>query len=409
MDEQPAIDTADEHLVDEIKKWEGSKRRLVLVTAGRAGMGKSTLLNNLLGLKGEKAAESKPGAKSVTKTVDSYEEEVHGITVRIIDTPGLEAKDLSSEEEEEALAKLSVLSDGKVDLMLYCMALVGRFEDSDERIVKKLTEAFGTKIWRHAILVLTFGDVVLKQDEGDRDLLEGFTSKFEEVLKKAGVDDVPVKSILSTQDANSEFESALAKVQQPEIIGIPVGQHTEKPQDWPLLLFKEIIKKCKIDAIPALLEVQGITPRWVAEVLKVAGDVSVGAAGGVARFVTGAVPGLVVGVLGGVVGAVVGAAFGGVGAIPGAALGAAKGAGIGAAVGVGGGMAINSLGSGIFEGMKSKRMVEELTGLVMILKARRVEELQATEKEKEEKELQTNEARKTTSEKKAIHEKRTNE
>ena len=93
----------------------------------------------------------------------------------------------------------------------------------------------------------------------------------------------------------------------------------------------------------------------------------------------------------------------------GAALGAAKGAGIGAAVGVGGGMAINSLGSGIFEGMKSKRMVEELTGLVMILKARRVEELQATEKEKEEKELKTNEARKTTSEKKAIHEKRTNE
>ena len=164
----------------------------------------------------------------------------------------LEAKDLSSEEEEEeALAKLSVLSDGKVDLMLYCMALVGRFEDSDERIVNKLTEAFGKKIWRHAILVLTFGDVVLKQDEGDRDLLEGFTSKFEEVLKKAGVDDVPVKSILSTQDADSEFESALAKVQQPEIIGIPVGQHTEKPQDWPLLLFKEIIKKCKIDAIPA--------------------------------------------------------------------------------------------------------------------------------------------------------------
>ena len=97
------MDTADEHLVDEIKKWEGSKRRLVLVTAGRAGMGKSTLLNNLLGLKGETAAESKPGAKSATKT---DEEEVHGITVRIINTPGLEAKDLrSEEEEEEALAK----------------------------------------------------------------------------------------------------------------------------------------------------------------------------------------------------------------------------------------------------------------------------------------------------------------
>ena len=382
-EEQPVTD---EQLVDEIKKWEGSKRRLVLVTAGKAGMGKSTLLNNLLGLTGEKAAKSKPGAKSVTKTVDYYEEEVHGITVRIIDTPGLESKDLSSEEEQEALATLSVFSDGKVDLMLYCMALVGRFDDSDERIVKKLTTAFGNEIWRHAILVLTFGDVVLNQDEGDRDLLEGFTNEFEQVLKKAGVSDVPVKSILSVQDVDSEFESALEKVQQPEIIGIPVGQHTEKPQDWAILLFKEIIKKCKIDAIPAMLVVQGITPHWVAEVLKVAGDVSAGTAGGVARFVTGAGPGLVAGVLGGVVGAVVGAAFGGIGAIPGAALGAAKGAGIGAAVGIGGGIAINRLGGRIFEGMHAKRLVEELTGLVMILKARqRVEELQAAKKANEEK------------------------
>ena len=380
-EEQPSTPAADEHLVDEIKKWEGSKNRLVLVTAGKAGMGKSTLVNNLLGLSGEKAAKSKPGAKSVTETVDCYEEEVHGITVRIIDTPGLESKDLSSEEEQEALASLSVHSDGKVDLMLYCMALVGRFDDRDERIVKKLTKAFGKEIWSHAILVLTFGDVVLNQDEGDRELLEGFTNEFEEVLKKAGVDDVPVKSILSIQDDDSEFDSALAKVQQLEIIGIPVGQHTERPQDWAILLFKEIIKKCKIDAIPAMLKVQGITPHWVSEVLRVAGDISVGTAGGVARFVTGAVPGLVVGVLGGVVGAVVGAAFGGVGAIPGAALGAAKGAGIGAAVGVGGGIAFNKLGSGIFEGMKAKRLVEELTGLVMILKARQsVEKFQATKK-----------------------------
>jgi len=63
-----------------------------------------------------------------------------------------------------------------------------------------------------------------------------------------------------------------------------------------------------------------------------------------------------------------------------------KGAGIGAAVGIGGGIAINRLGGRIFEGMHAKRLVEELTGLVMILKARqRVEELQAAKKADEEK------------------------
>ena len=101
---------------------------------------------------------------------------------------------------------------------------------------------------------------MLNQDEGDRETLEEFTNEFEKLLKKAGVNDVPVKSILS---AGSELES----VEQPEIIGIPVGRRIESPQDWILLLFKEIIKKCKMDSIPAMLVLQGIKPQWIVEVM----------------------------------------------------------------------------------------------------------------------------------------------
>jgi len=80
--------TADEDLVDEIKKWDGKKRPLVLVTAGGAGVGKSKLVNNLLGLEGKRAAESGYSGQSVTKDVDVYEDVVHGVTVRIVDIPG---------------------------------------------------------------------------------------------------------------------------------------------------------------------------------------------------------------------------------------------------------------------------------------------------------------------------------
>ena len=195
--DQPLTATADEEIVDRVQR--GEEGCLVLVTAGGARVGKSTLINNLLGLKGDNAAKAKRSARSVTKTVDFYEKKIHGITVRIIDTPGLEAIDLNSKKEQEQLATLSILADEKADLLLYCISLAGRFQKDDQRIVDKLTKAFGSEIWRHTILVFTRGDTELTDDEEEnRELLEEFTEEFEKALKNVGVKDVPVRSSLST-------------------------------------------------------------------------------------------------------------------------------------------------------------------------------------------------------------------
>ena len=399
LEDQPQTTTADEDFEDEIKKLV-KKKRLVFVTAGKSGAGKSTLINNLLELKGKKAAESKASPNSVTKAVDYYEEEIHGVKVRIIDTPGFEARDLTSKEEQETLPVLSALTDGKADIMLYCMKLSDRADEKDERIVKKLTKAFGEEIWRHTVLVLTFGDAMLNENEGDQDILERFTNEFQEVLKKAGVNDVPVKSILSAQDAGSELES----VQQPKIIGVPVGKRTESPQDWRDLLFKEIIKKCKKNSIPAMLMLQGMTPDWVEAVLVLGGAVGMGAgwlgggvAGGAAGAVAGATAGATAGgsiggVVGGVVGGAVGTVFGGIGAIPGAAIGATIGEGIGAVTGaVTGGVTgvVTVGGAGVaaaaYTMYGTARLSDKLFSYVAIIRARKtVEELEkkkASEKE----------------------------
>ena len=382
--EESATATADEELVDLVQKWDVEKRRLVLVTAGKAGVGKSTVINNLLGLKGEKAAKAKRSARSVTTNVDYYEEVVHGITVRIIDTPGLEAQDLNSKEEQEQLATLSFLADEKADLLLYCISLAGRFQKDDQRIVDKLTKAFGSEIWRHTILILTRGDTELTDDEEEnRELLEEFTEEFEKALKKAGVRDVPVRSSLSTCDVSADLKSELVK---PEIVGIPVGKHLETPPDWAPLVFKEIVKRCKMNALPAMLVLQGITPRMVAKLLSVAGSVAGGAAG---ATYGGAVGATVLGWLGFFVGGVIGgvaagAVTGGLGVVGGAFVGAQMGAETGAGIGAIGGAVVGGLPGGVFGSMSAKRKIEEWTGLAVIIKARQnVEELKKKRKKEQ--------------------------
>ena len=342
---RPLTTTTNEELADKVKNWEAVKTDLVIVTAGKHGAGKSTVINNLLGLEGEKAAEAKFAPDPVTKIVDRHDGKKYRITVRIFDTPGLEAKD--SEEEQEALATLSLLT--KVDLMLYCISLVGgRISESDQRIVEKLTNTFGAEIWKHTILVLTHGDVVLQTDglttDKYEEILNGFTKKFEELLKNAGVRDIPVKSI---RNIGPDFV-----VSKPEIVGVPVGQRIAKPPvRWAPLLFKEIVKRCKIDAIPALLELTGVTPKSMDEGLEI---------------VKGVAGGMLISSVFAAIGGVLGGAAGSLAGVLGVLSGAAGGAKVGAAVGSVGGAAV----SGIYKGMEAYAIANDWKEIGKIIKAR---------------------------------------
>ena len=107
FEDHPATTTTDGEFLDEVKDLV-RKRPLVLVTVGKPGAGKSTLINNFLRLRGKKVAKSKASPDYVTKTIDYYEQVVHGVTVCIIDTPGFEAKHRSRREEWDELATRTV-------------------------------------------------------------------------------------------------------------------------------------------------------------------------------------------------------------------------------------------------------------------------------------------------------------
>lgn len=263
-----------------IKHWNEKAKRddpVVLVVIGKPGVGKSTLLNNFLDLKKRKRAVAAHYGESVTTEVSEYIQEVNGIKVKIIDTPGLGSADLTEDQVKRQIAMLNAYTDdGKADLLLYCCSMDGgRIDSADVKTIETLNRAFkGTgAIWERALLVLTHADTIIDQLESDSDsdsdsggeaedgsnksvkptleqVMDSYCKSFLNTLKKAGV--TSVKEVRNGMSIKSdELDPSI-------LIAMPAGKKPKKPTDWVPMLFREVLKRCSEDAIPALFQIRGI-------------------------------------------------------------------------------------------------------------------------------------------------------
>ena len=247
-----------------IQHWNvNAQRPVVLVIAGRQGAGKSTLVNNFLGLRGERKAKARASVRAVTHEIRKHEEVVNGITVRIIDSPGLEATDETDSEEKVSLAMLSEYTGGKADLLLYFVSLKeGRFDvEKHIKIITKLNKTFTSKIWERTLLVLTHADVVVEDDDDDEPELSAlvgeYCTEFLKVLVKSGVGPSVVADVQCVPPPEMDQST---HVHRSTMLAVPVGKRLGNPHGWKISMIKAVLKKCDIDAIPAMLELQGV--RW---------------------------------------------------------------------------------------------------------------------------------------------------
>ena len=160
----------------------------------------------MLQLKGNHAPERRHRPSSTTTEVKTYTNTVNGVEVRIIDTPGLAASDVN---EARIIAKLQAESGGKADMLLYCISLLpnSKIDEQDANVIKTLKVAFGPDIWGHAILVLTFANMVMNdlddheadKTQGLNDLVRDYATKFELILQSQ-CPSFSVCSIFSCQD-----------------------------------------------------------------------------------------------------------------------------------------------------------------------------------------------------------------
>ena len=142
-----------------------------IVVTGKVGVGKSTLINALVGLDVAKTGDN---VTSVTKDVKRIVADKNGIHVYITDTPGL--GDMDTEDDSTLHKALRLSKD--VDLFLFCLDMTGRFDNDHRTKIKSITRVFGMNIWKKGLFVLTFANKV------DEKRLFSKVPEWEKVLRK---------------------------------------------------------------------------------------------------------------------------------------------------------------------------------------------------------------------------------
>ena len=132
------------------------KNELLIVFIGRAGTGKSSLFNSLVG---KKVVEEGHSADSVTESVIDEIHVINGINVRLVDTPGCGV--LHGKSTPAIMQEIAEKLDEKcqdVNLVIYCtsMAPDSRLHTTDGDIARELSATYKKGFWENSLVALTF-------------------------------------------------------------------------------------------------------------------------------------------------------------------------------------------------------------------------------------------------------------
>ena len=251
LEEPPAQQSVrDEFYADIVKSFlqDSLRQRLKLVVIGETGQGKSTLINGLLG---KEVANEGEKFDAGTMEIKYYSLDQNGVHVEIWDTPGF---GMDSEEEDEKMVETLRRSECYPhDLALFCFRMDGtRFPTRvHSNTIKKFTEVFTSKFWKHTVFILTFANNIAQFCPPDEELDFYFTNRVWDLEEK-------IKQTLKKQVKMSDEELKAVRA-------IPVGSYKqglcrENPwtlpgrDDWFVWFWMECTDHMRKAAVSALLQ-----------------------------------------------------------------------------------------------------------------------------------------------------------
>ena len=158
----------------------GLQRKLLV--CGKAGVGKSTLINSLFGRNVCKVNEpSLPSGHlglGTTKVERAPPIRFGSSVLEIFDSPGLEIDEYLEDIHKNCK---------HVDLFLYCVEMnAARFTRDDKKSLELFTKRFGADFWKRCVLVLTKPNTVMVP-AGKRHRYDAILEKFRAELELNGV------------------------------------------------------------------------------------------------------------------------------------------------------------------------------------------------------------------------------
>jgi GTP-binding protein EngB required for normal cell division len=183
LEEEKRSQQQAKHILDNLKRKlnDGKRAKVTFILVGRTGVGKSSTVNSLLGKTVARVSDDVP----TTMRVELYPAQFNGIQFVVADTPGLcdDLPEAGKDDEYLALMRSRVPQ-------FDCLWFVSRLDDvrvsaDEKRGIMLVSQAFGHKVWEHAVLVFTFASKV-EASEYTRKLLRRSELLRDEVAKYAG-------------------------------------------------------------------------------------------------------------------------------------------------------------------------------------------------------------------------------
>ena len=136
----------------------GEKKILKIFTFGKTGSGKSSLGSAIGGFPKDAAPKELYGWASNETKPTEFHREVGNVKVVVIDTPGL-CDGLQSTNDEETVEKMKhVLNNDCSGVIIICLEMHERMDESTMKPLIDLHQRFGLEIWPHVIIALTKAD-----------------------------------------------------------------------------------------------------------------------------------------------------------------------------------------------------------------------------------------------------------